>query len=58
MDWGMFRCTLPGKYALRPKIKYPAYFYYFAMVVNLLLRFFWVITLITFSYKTDFGKVA
>ena len=46
MDWGLFRSSKSGKYMLRDVIQYPKEFYYFAMLVNLLLRFFWVIGLL------------
>lgn len=39
MDWALFR---DGK-VLRDKILYPPNYYYFSMVTNLFLRFFWVI---------------
>lgn len=42
MDWGLWRSTEPGKYGLRPKMSYPAKFYYIASAFNLFLRFFWV----------------
>jgi hypothetical protein len=42
MDWGLWRSTEAGKYGLRPKMSYPAKFYYIASGVNLFLRFFWV----------------
>ena len=45
MDWGLFRSWEKGTYMLRPKIGYPAKFFYFAMVTNALLRFFWVLKL-------------
>ena len=54
MDWGLFRSSKPGKYMLRDKIQYPQYFYYFAMVVNLLLRFYWTLGF----FKGGFSKVA
>jgi hypothetical protein len=43
MDWGLLRSTALGTYGLRPKIIYPAKFYYFAIVTNCILRFWWVI---------------
>jgi hypothetical protein len=49
MDWGLIRSTEPGKLGLRPKIKYPAKFYYVAMVVNLILRFYWVVGVFTIN---------
>jgi hypothetical protein len=39
---------------LRDVIQYPASFYYFAMVVNGLLRFFWVIGIFSASYSGSF----
>ena len=46
MDWGLIRSKKKGKYGLRDVIQYPPAFYYFAMVINALLRFFWVISFI------------
>ena len=45
MDWGLFRCFESDCFALRPenKIKFSKSFYYFAMVSNIFLRFFWII---------------
>jgi hypothetical protein len=45
MDWGLLRSDKPGTYALRDKICYPVWFYYYAMVSDLILRYFWVITI-------------
>ena len=53
MDWGLFRSKEPGRYMLRKDLGYPAKFYYFAMVTNLLLRFFWVLSIIHWPYKDD-----
>ena len=44
MDWGLCRCTEKGKYALRPKITYAPWFYYFSMVGDALMRCTWTIT--------------
>lgn len=46
MDWGLFRTHEKGKKYLRSKIFYPAWFYYYAIVSNLILRLFWIIPLI------------
>jgi hypothetical protein len=43
MDWGMLRSSNPQKYGLREKITFSKYFYYWAAVTNLILRFFWLI---------------
>lgn len=45
MDWGLLRSKEPGSYALRAKMNYPAWFYYYAMVSDLILRFFWIVPL-------------
>lgn len=50
MDWGLLRSDEPGKYGLRPKISYPAKFYYWACFVNLFLRFFWVFQIFTITW--------
>lgn len=51
MDWGLFRCFERENFALRPKkkIKFSKTFYYFAIVSNTILRFFWIIPI--FTYK-------
>ena len=46
MDWGLFRSSGPGTWLLRDKIIYNPKFYYFAMITNLFLRFFWILTII------------
>lgn len=46
MDWGLLRSKAPSTYALREKLNYPAWFYYYAMVSDLFLRFFWVVTIV------------
>ena len=55
MDWGLFRSKEKGKYMLREVIQYPANFYYFAMVINFLLRFFWVFS-IFYLFQDDFSQ--
>ncbi len=50
MDWGLFRETPgKGKRFLRDKLLYPTWFYYYAMISNLFLRFFWVFGIIVFD---------
>eukprot|EP00347_Sterkiella_histriomuscorum_P004047 403361947 len=46
MDWGLFRSHEKGKKYLRSKLFYPVFFYYYAIVSNLILRCFWIIPLI------------
>lgn len=46
MDWGLLRTRATGKRFLRDKLLYPVWFYYYAAVSNLGLRFFWVLTLL------------
>ena len=53
MDWGLFRSWEKGTYMLRPKIGYPAKFFYFAMCTNALLRFFWVLKLPNYDKKSN-----
>jgi len=45
MDWGLLRSREPGKLFLRPKFLLPAWFYYYAIFTNFLLRYTWVIAL-------------
>ena len=49
MDWGLIRSNEPGKKFLRSKLLYPVWFYYYAMVSNLIMRFIWVLGVIKFS---------
>ena len=49
MDWGLLRTKEAGRYGLRPETKYPSNFYYYAIVNNLALRFFWVLNLGLFT---------
>ena len=49
MDWGLFR----SKNYLRKNMSYGPRFYYFAMVANFLLRFYWVIGLFHYN-EPDF----
>ena len=53
MDWGLFRSWSSGTFGLRPRIKYPQYFYYFAMFTNLLMRFYWVLAIWHFDFHDD-----
>jgi len=49
MDWGLLRRPWNdknGKRLLRPKIIYPSWFYYYAMVSNLIFRFAWLLVYI------------
>ncbi len=43
MDWGLFKTNKKGKKYLRDELKYPVHYYYFAMISNLILRFFWIL---------------
>ena len=44
MDWGLLRAPWnDSKRFLRPKTLFPLWFYYYAIVSNLLLRFCWMI---------------
>ena len=56
MDWGMFRSWEKGTFGLRPKISFSAKFYYFAMVTNFLLRFFWLSSIVDYKWESPFGK--
>jgi hypothetical protein len=49
MDWGCVRSFEKETYLLRSKILYPKWFYYYSMVTNFILRFFWTLSLIPSS---------
>lgn len=44
MDWGLFNSTKSSTYGLRPVITFSNAFYYYAIVVNLILRSTFMIT--------------
>ena len=50
MDWnlGYFKCKY---FFLREKLLYPFYFYYFALIVNLILRFTWLMNFVLLNDK-------
>jgi hypothetical protein len=57
MDWGLLRTKEAGKKYLRPKLLYPVWFYYYAIVSNLLMRCMWILPLFKIWYeKTNFGE--
>ena len=43
MDWGLMRSFDEETRYLRPKILYPKFFYYQAMISNLMMRMFWIL---------------
>ena len=53
MDWGLFRSSNPESFGLRPRIKYSQNFYYFAMFTNMIMRFYWVWGIWSFSFQND-----
>ena len=54
MDWGLLRCWDKGKYALREKLNYPVWFYYYSMVTDFFLRYVWLMSLFSW-YKGSSG---
>jgi hypothetical protein len=53
MDWGLLRSKDPKTYGLREKLNYPVWFYYYAIVSDFLLRFFWIVTLWQYGSPTS-----
>ena len=49
MDWGLLRSNKPGKKFLRSKILYPSWFYYYAIISNFILRFFWIFQIFAYD---------
>jgi hypothetical protein len=49
MDWGLLRSKERGKFMLREKFVLPPWYYYQAIVTNLILRFTWIAILFTSS---------
>jgi len=61
VDWGLFRTAYKGRLFLREKITYPVWFYYYAIVMNTILRFLWILSLMPptdfAEWFTDFGVI-
>ena len=55
MDWGLFRQNTPGHphRFLRDKMNYKPWFYFFSMVTDALLRFWWIVTLYTVMHGEE-----
>jgi len=53
LDWGLLR---PKQRFLRPKLMYPAWSYYVAMFLNLVLRLLWVFTILPSDQNPIFGR--
>jgi len=49
MDWGLFRGTKPGHKILRDKLTFSKSFYYTCIVINFLIRWFWIIPLVVYN---------
>ena len=47
MDWGLLRSKKAGSYGLRVKKLLPSWFYYYAVVTNMLLRLLWILPLLS-----------
>ena len=57
MDWGLMRTKKKGHFMLREKILYPSYFYYIAMITDLILRFAWLVSLYPASFVSKLWGV-
>ena len=53
MDWGLMRSFDEETRYLRPKLLYPKYFYYQAMISNFVMRMFWILPV---YFDSDFMK--
>lgn len=56
MDWGLIRSKDPKTYALRDKLLYPKWFYYYAIISNFIMRFFWLLNLPSTGYGPPWVK--
>ena len=56
MDWGLFRAKKKENFILRDQMGFSKKFYYFAMILNIFLRFFWLISITTYPYENDSGN--
>ena len=52
MDWGLFRAK-DSILREKNKMNFEPKFYYFAMVTNFFLRFFWLISIFKYPYESD-----
>ena len=52
MDWALFNFQ-SSNFLLRDKLVYPKYFYYGAMVINVVLRLTWLIALLNFNMNKE-----
>lgn len=52
MDWGLFRSFEKGSFLLRKQMKFHVCFYYWAILSNTFLRFFWVLMVYVATLKT------
>lgn len=59
MDWGLFNSTDKETFGLRPVINYSRAFYYYAIVINLILRSTFTITMFinvnNYAWLTSIG---
>ena len=51
IDWGMFMGTKRKTRFIRDQTKFSKKFYYFAMVYNVVARFWWIISIFTISFS-------
>ena len=58
MDWGLLRTAKAGKYGLRDKLTYKPSFYYFAIVLNFILRFWWLAGVVDWPYEENKERFA
>jgi len=59
MDWGLFNSTEKDTFALRPTLTFSKPFYYYAIVINFVLRCTFTITMFldvnNYAYLTTIG---
>lgn len=53
MDWGLLRGTIPGRKLLRNQLTFPPKFYYACIILNTLLRFYWVVPMAIGKTKNE-----
>lgn len=52
-DWGLFQTTESGKFMLRDKMKFRPTTYYFCILLNTLLRFWWLLASFHLQYTDE-----
>ena len=53
IDWGYFRSWKPGHWGLRDQMLFSRGFYYYATLVNLVARSYYLVTIFNYGFESD-----